>query len=334
MSTDIDRLVGHVQVMEPRRVEQVPERSGLVAQVKWDGIRMLAFVSDGGVRLQNRKLRERTSVYPEFQALRHRLSAVPALLDGEVVMFRDNRPSFPTVLRRELVGSSNADAALRRWGPATYCVFDVLFLAGEDLRSQPWRERDRLLHGLLEPSNTADQHDPGPRVHLTESFDDPSRLLESTRELGLEGIVLKDREAPYSPGKKHNSWWKLKHRRRQLAQVVGFRASGPSVTSLYLGALNEGELQYIGSAGSGLTQKVGRLLYDELLPDSVERAPVEAPKGVWREATWVRPRLVVEVEFQEWTPDGQLRHPVIVDFPRAELAQCVLEQEASSVKTP
>jgi len=326
-----DQLFGQLAVMEPRSTRRLPADGGYIAQVKWDGIRMLAFIGGGRVRLQNRQGRDRTAVYPEAAALAGMFGGEPLILDGEFVLFTAGRPSFTRLLRREQVGVAGAATALHRWGPVTYCIFDLLYAGGEDLRPAPWHERDRRLQALraalVPDAEAAPGSTPGPvvtasrvsapacQVHFVESFRDLNGLWQRTRELGLEGIVLKRTDAAYWPGKRHRAWWKLKHRQRQRAWVIGFLARGPLVTSLLLAVREADQLRYIGRVSSGLNRELGRLLHGWLAAERVSRPPATVPRNLEKQAAWVRPRLMVEVEYLEWTPAGRLRHPVLVGFP-------------------
>jgi bifunctional non-homologous end joining protein LigD len=323
---DFERLFGRLGVMEPRKARTLPQHGQFVGQVKWDGVRMLAFVTDKQVRLQNRNLRERTALFPEVRRLGSCLSLTPVILDGEFVVFMEGRPSFTAVLSRVRTSPGRAVAALRRHGPVTYCVFDVLYARGRDLRAEEWRLRNSILRELAHGYQSAQPVDPPLcHMHFTEAITDVSGLLDGTRQLGLEGIVVKELSSPYVEGKAHRFWWKLKHLKRQLAQIVGFSAEGSYVRSLMLGALKEGELTFIGSAGSGLNSEVARRLFDELSVHRRDVPPLEVPENVDSQAVWCEPTLAVEVEFLEWTPEGQLRHPVIVDFPRVPLQECVVD---------
>jgi bifunctional non-homologous end joining protein LigD len=207
---------------------------------------------------------------------------------------------------------ANAAEARRRAAqvPVHYVLFDLLHLDGHDLTGLPFVERRRLLERLVAP-------DPRWRVaSYTEG--DGQDLLDAADEHGLEGVMAKRLDSPYEPGRRSSAWVKVKVRRRQEFVVGGWQPGAGNRTgrlgSLALGYYDGNRLQYAGRAGSGFTAaeltRVGRLL-DELATDVCPFDPPPPPELV-RETHWVRPELVAEVKFGEWTEEGILRHPVYI----------------------
>jgi len=330
---------GTVAPMEPRpRPEPFADRHHLF-QLKWDGVRMLAFVAlrlleTSGtrhvpwVRLQNRRLRDRTGTYPDLTGSLERLAgAGPLLLDGEVcVLADDGRPSFPAVLRRDrLVDPQRARVAAREL-PAVYFMFDLLYCDGESLLDRPLEERLQRLEGLRREPDF-----PGNLV-LTQSYDDGQELFRRACALGLEGVVAKERGSPYVFGRRHGFWHKVKCRRRRACVVGGVTLSRGRTASLLVGAYGDGDadgngegLHYLGRVGSGLTGGQLRLLDEFSRRARRPSAPfVDPPRLSPGAVRWVEPALTVWVDYAEWTPELRLRAPSVAGFSDLPPARCLM----------
>ena len=290
----------------------LPTDAGWVYEVKWDGMRAVAFVD--GERLQVRSVNERdvTASWPELSGLPEALPVASAVLDGELVATDDQgRPSFGLLQQRMHI-SNPAEAARRAAEvPVVYVVFDLLHLDGNDLTGMPLRDRRRLLEQVLEPAAS---------WQLSPHHEDGAALYDAAVERGLEGIVAKRLDAPYAPGKRSPAWRKVKVRRRQ-EMVVGGWLPGEGGRAGRIGALLVGyhdreddgaPLRFAGRVGTGFTEaELGRLasLLQPLATDDCPFDPPPPRADVARGATWVRPELVAELAFAEWTDDGRLRHP-------------------------
>jgi bifunctional non-homologous end joining protein LigD len=278
-------------------------------ELKWDGVRTLAYCEPGRVRLESRTQRDVTSQYPEVAtALREALSSVEAVLDGEVVAFDDDgRPDFQRLQARMHLASESAVRRRMKDTPATFIAFDLLFLNGHSTMDLPYEDRRRLLEqlpldrdGLLVP--TAHSGDGAP-------------LLELTRERGLEGLLAKRLDSAYAPGTRSRAWVKVKNV-RTAELVIGGWQPGQGGRSSTLGSLALGyhaepgspELRYAGKVGTGFTEQTLGDLVRLLKPLEQEESPFEGrqpPRGT----VFVEPRLVAAVEFTEWTRAGTLRAP-------------------------
>lgn len=281
-----------------QRIPPDPERWAF--EIKWDGVRALAFVEAGRVRLQNRNGVDITGRYPEVATCR---SDRQLLVDGEVVAFdAQGRPSF--------------NALVRHSAPAHYMVFDLLHLDGRTLLDVSYVERRALLAELsLGDPGRAGPAWQVPAYHLGDGAD----LFEATREKGLEGLVAKRLDSRYLPGKRSGSWLKLKHRHQQELVVGGWipgegRRSG-TLGALLVGHHSRADLNFAGRVGSGFSDaelvELGSILNGLARNDEPFGPAPDArvPRPLARQARWVEPCLVVEVAFAEWTPDGRLRHP-------------------------
>jgi bifunctional non-homologous end joining protein LigD len=285
------------------------EDGGWAYELKWDGVRAIGYCDAGHLRLESRNGRDITSQYPELRPVAAELGQAQVVLDGEIVAFdEEGRPAFQRLQRRMHLGS---EAAVRRRmadTPVTYVLFDILFLEGRELYDLPYSDRRRLLAQLeLDGASwqTPAQHEGDGRA-----------LVDLTRAQGLEGVVAKRLDSRYSPGRRSRSWIKVKNTRSQDFVIGGWMpgegSRSSSIGSLLVGYYEpDGEglaLRYAGRVGTGFTQETLRDLARALSKLRTESSPFAGRKTP-KEATFVEPRLVAEVEFREWTQARTLRAP-------------------------
>lgn len=277
-------------------------------EIKWDGIRALAFFDRGRARLQGRKLTDRSSSYPEIIAGLQRLRG-DGVLDGEIVVLdAEGRPDFQRVLRREQTHAPDAALVKSRKHPAAYMAFDLVARNGESLCELPLVERKRRLSELLTNA-------PSPIVESAYVLGKGLAFFQEAARLGLEGVMAKRIESRYLPGERTRDWLKLKVRREIDAVLVALvRERGTRrVKSLVLGGYRAGRLVWIGNVGSGLDETTLSGLATQL-----ETLKGERPEGFTAQAPgeldWLQPRLVVRASYSELTHEGRLRHPVFVGF--------------------
>ena len=274
-------------------------------EVKWDGIRALAHLKDGRVRLRTRNLNDVTDAYPELHDLPDLLAGRDAVLDGEIVAFDEKgMPSFQKLQGRLGVVASAVAKKRRNDAPVMYMVFDLLYLDGRDVTGLPYEERRGLLESL-------DLH--GPHVQVSPSFRGQGKVLLATP--GLEGIVAKRLGSPYEAGARSRAWLKVKTQRRQEMVIGGWSAGRGArrgrIGALLLGVWDEPRgrrLLYAGSVGTGFSDEALDDLERLLRPFVMQASPFATPVDK-KDVTFVEPRFVCEVEFTEWTGDGRLRHP-------------------------
>jgi bifunctional non-homologous end joining protein LigD len=292
----------------------LPTGPGWIYEVKWDGMRVVTEVAPSGVHGWSVNGLECTAAFPELEPLADALAPVEATLDGEVVALDDEgRPSFERLQHRMHVTSA-ADARRRaEQVRIAYVLFDLLWLNGHDLTERPWSDRRRLLDQLADdlPIGT----------DVAQVYDDGPALLEVCEERGLEGVVAKRIDSVYMPGRRTRSWVKVKVRRHD-EMVVGGWATGEGNRAGRLGSLlvgyharpGDGTLRYAGRVGSGFGIAELDRMARELAPLADDRCPFEPPPPAAqsRDARWVRPEVVVEVAYGDWTTDGRLRHPVYI----------------------
>ncbi len=274
---------------------------GWVYERKLDGQRVLAVRDPSGARLYSRSGRDVTNAFPEVAEALAAQRAPAFVVDGEMVAFSGSRTSFARLQPR--IHLSDPAKARRSGVRVWFYVFDLLELDGHDLRGRPLLARKRALRGLLswrDPLRSTPH-----RVHGGEEW-----FAEICRR-GWEGLIAKRAEAPYPAGRT-DSWLKFKCEAGQELVVVGW--TEPAGSRVALGALllayyDGGDLVYAGKVGTGFSEMVLRHLLARLSPLEVEKPPCTRGTLPREGVHWVRPRLVAEVAFTEWTTAGQLRHP-------------------------
>ncbi len=323
-------MLEHVVPMLARLGELPAKDSDWAYEIKWDGVRAIAYSEPGRLRLESRNLNDITAQYPEVRGLNRALSSHSAVLDGELVAFdADGRPSFERLQQRmHLTG----EAQIRRRAqdhPVVYVIFDVLYLDGHSLMELPYTERRERLEelGLEGPA----WQTPGYAVG------GGAKLLEATAKQGLEGIMAKRLDCPYEPGKRATHWIKVKTKQRQEFVVGGWlpgegRRSG-EIGALLLGYFEDGEFRFAGKVGTGFGEKELKMLARELAPLEREASPF-AGKQPQKGARFAEPKLVAEIEFTEWTKEGMLRHPSYKGLRDDKPAELVVREVAQEPPPP
>ncbi len=319
-------FVGSVEIIEPvEPVEPVGTIEPMLAtlatpdavgdpsnwhfEMKWDGVRIIAYLEDGQVRLLSRRGRDETARYPDLVPDLAALGCKQAVLDGEIVVLdAGGAPSFGLLQPRINLTRANDIAAAARQAPAQLLLFDLLSLDGESLVGRPYEKRRELLEEL-QPSAVS-------RVQVPPVFEgDLAAAMDSSAAFRLEGVVAKRRGSVYEPGRRARTWLKIKHRRSQSVVVGGWRPGqgnrDGTIGALLLGIPDGDQLRYVGRVGSGFSD-AGLAASDRLLaPLARPDSPLaDVPAEDARDAHWVEPSLVGEVFYTEVTPTGRLRHPV------------------------
>ena len=284
--------------------------AGWAYEMKWDGLRALAFVSGGQVRLTSRTARDITFVYPELAGLAVAVGADQTVLDGEIVAFGGGPwPDFEALQQRMNISTAAQARVLAAQVPVTYVAFDVLWLDGRALLDEPYARRRELLESLgLE----------GGRWQVPPAFvgESGADIQAVSLQQHLEGIMAKRLSSKYEPGRRTTSWRKIKNVRRQEVVIGGWKPGEGGragwIGSLLVGVHDEqGALVYSGHVGTGFTQQTLRMLGDRLATLHRDTSPFAGtvPPEDARFARWVEPELVAEVAFADWTNSGRLRAP-------------------------
>jgi bifunctional non-homologous end joining protein LigD len=275
-------------------------------ELKWDGIRAVAHWNGDHLRFETRNLRDVTVAYPELQPMGKALGTTPLVLDGEVVALDEQeRPSFQ--LLQERMHVTDRHTAARRAGerPVLYAAFDLLHCGDENLMPRPFTERRACLEALSLA---------GPTWATSPSFPGEGTATYAAAEArGFEGVVAKRLDSPYLPGSRSPAWSKIKATKRDEF-VVGGWLPGEGNREGRIGALlvglpdGDGRLTYCGGVGTGFTDKELRRLQERLRPLVTGTSPFTTPPPR-RDAVFVRPEVVVDVEYRERTTGGILRQP-------------------------
>ncbi|MFQ5724214.1 MAG: DNA ligase D [Terriglobia bacterium] len=299
-----------------------------IYEIKWDGVRALAWVRDGKVEWRSRTGRTITGQYPELSVLPERILAKQALLDGEIVVLDEQgRSDFERLQSRMNV--QRPAPALRQQAPVVCYLFDLLYCDGYDLRSVPLVERKRLLRRRLDPRDPFRYSDHQP--------EQGRELFALAREQGLEGIVGKHARSPYV-SRRSPYWVKFKVTRELDAVVGGWTA--PRGSRKYFGALLLGlyegdKLRFIGGVGSGFTQKKQKALSERLQELATDRCPFDAAPKTQEQTWWAQPALVARVQHGGWTQERRLRQPVFLGLQTdRDPKECQVEAEVSASAPP
>ncbi len=286
--------------MKAASTTAAPTGDGWAAEIKWDGMRVMADVHDGSLELWSSNGRRVTSSFPDLAGLAEAVGT-NATFDGEVVAFDGERPSFGRLQQR--IHVEKPAAALLADVPVALVVFDLLRLDGQSLLTLDYLTRRRLLEDLL---------DSGSRWMVPAySIGGAEAMLAVAKEQDLEGIVVKRTDSVYQPGSRSKSWLKIKVRRRQEFVVGGWLEGlgglAGRLGSLIVGVWDGPDFIMAGRVGSGLTDDERRRLDSELT--TRDGPPFSEVPPLDKTPHWVEPTVVVEVEFAEWPADGMLRHP-------------------------
>ena len=305
-------------------------------EIKWDGYRAIAFIENGKVRLVSRNQNELTARYPELKDMPEFIQAKTAILDGEVVALdADGRASFSLMQQRTGFRPGGKRAAEKADVPVLYYAFDLLYLDGYDWRRVPLEERKKKLATLLTPGDSLRYSD-----HYAEQG---KALFEIARSKKLEGILAKKRNSGYEE-RRSREWLKIKIRHRMECVIGGF--TEPEGTRAHFGSLvlglydKQGRLIHVGQVGSGFDQKLLTEISKLLRKIETKKNPFYGEVEALRKVSWVKPELVAEIEYAEWTEGAntgsgpKLRAPVFCGLrDDKDPKECVLEQATAQAST-
>ena len=284
-------------------VQKLPEGENWLYELKLDGYRALIVKDGDRVQIRSRNEKDLTAAYPGVAAAGRRITARTAVVDGEIVAVDENgRPSFQALQHR----SGHPDHIV------TFYAFDLLHLEGRDLTGEPLAERRAHLPKVLGKSGVLLSLElPGTAAHVT----------EAVAALGLEGVIAKRRDSRYDAGQRSGAWVKLKLDKQQEFVVGGYRPGPHGVDALLVGYYEGRQLRYAGKVRAGFTPHLRRDVFASLTPLHAERCPfVDLPSSRtthWgggitaeqmQEMRWLKPTIVAQIRFVEWTAEGHLRH--------------------------
>ncbi|MGD0417211.1 MAG: non-homologous end-joining DNA ligase [Terriglobales bacterium] len=297
-------------------------------EIKWDGYRAIAFIENGGVRLVSRNQNDLTAQFSELGSLPQFVNAQRTILDGEIVALdEEGRPSFSLMQQRTGFHPGKRRLARREGVPVIYYAFDLLYLDGLDLRRVALEQRKQLLQDRIRVGGVIQFSD-----HYAEKG---LALFEAAKQRGLEGILAKKRSSVYQE-KRSNDWLKIKITQRQECVIGGY--TDPEGSREYFGALvlglydEQGRLIHVGQVGTGFDQKALKEMFTRLQTLKTKQNPFYGEIGGLRKVQFVRPELVAEIKFAEWTHESaeggmKLRAPVFMGLRADKSAdECRLEE--------
>lgn len=318
-----------IQTMLATAIDEPFDSPEWLFEIKWDGYRAVAFIEKGQARLVSRNHNDLTAQYPDLHDLPKFVKAKTAILDGEIVALdEDGRSSFSLMQQRTGFRERGRRVAAQPDIQVLYYAFDLLYLDGYDLRRVALERRKAALADLLvTPSDT---------IRLSDDFVSNGKgLFEVARSKGLEGILAKRRDSLYEP-RRSREWLKVKIKHRLEAVIAGYtepEGTRPYFGSVVLGLYDKnGNLIHVGQAGSGFDHNMLAAMWKKLKAIETDQKPFFGKVEALKKVHWVKPDLVAEIEFTEWThstDEGgpKLRAPVFMGLREdKEPKECVLEQ--------
>ncbi len=277
-------------------------------EVKWDGIRALIYLEDGQVRILSRNKNDVTKQFPELLVADKAFRATCGVFDAEIVCLDDvGKPEFKKVIKR-LMASGETNIQRLTKTSSVYCyIFDCLYLDGRSLIHEPLHKRRVWLKDALRPETS---------YRISESVEDGASLLEAAKELGLEGIMAKDLHGRYLPGKRSDSWLKIKIRNTRDCVIIGYNVGkGDRATTfggLHIAEQINHQLVYRGKVGSGFDDATLQEVFGEIKKLKETKKPILDKVMDEKISRWIEPLLVAEISFASLTPDEHFREPVFV----------------------
>jgi bifunctional non-homologous end joining protein LigD len=314
-----------IEPMMATLADDPPRGPDWLFEVKWDGVRAIAFIGNEEVRLQSRSGLRCERQYPELAVIHHLVAAREAVLDGEIAVLDERGVSrFHLIQPRIANADPNAVAHLARSTPVVYFAFDLLYLDGYDLRGASLSDRRRLLETVVSPGGV---------LRISEAFPGAGEaLLEAARENGLEGLIAKRASSRYE-SRRSREWIKIKLVNEQEFVIGGFtppRGGRDHFGALVLGVHEQGGLRWAGNVGTGFDAKSLAAVHARLEPLIVKQCPFAARPKPEAGIAWVEPDLVCQVKFANWTPDRRLRAPVFLGLRDDKSAAEVTRESAEA----
>ncbi len=304
----VDWLRATIDPMLAKAATKPPASTDYQYEVKWDGIRAIISLDEGEVRIHGRKGLDLTRQFPELRLADQAFRATSGVFDGEIVCLDEQgKPDFATVIHRMQQTADGAIDRARARHPAVCYLFDCLYLDGRPIMNEMLVRRREWLADAIRTS---------PAYRLSETVEDGAAFFGAVKELGLEGIMAKQRSSTYQPGKRSDSWLKIKARQTIECIVIGYtQGQGERESTfgaLHLAQANADGFKYVGKVGGGFDEESLRAVSGELKKSKTIKKPVREKTDDQARTVWIEPRLVCEVEFGSVTKDGVLREPVFL----------------------
>ena len=303
-----DWLRDPIEPMLARSADQPPTSKDFVYEVKWDGLRALISLDEGEIRIHGRNRMDLTRQFPELLIPERAFRATSGLFDGEIVCLdAEGKPDFRNVIQRMQQKTEAGVERAKAKHPAVCYLFDCLYLDGRAIVNEPLTRRREWLADAIK-KDTA--------YRVSEIVEEGAPFFEAVRQMGLEGIMAKQRYSTYLPGKRSDSWLKIKTRQTLECVVIGYtRGKGDrekSFGALHLAQANGAELKYLGKVGTGFDKDLFAAISAELQKLTTIKRPIKEKPLDDARSVWIEPKLMCEVQFASRTKDGMLREPVFV----------------------
>ena len=333
-----------VKPMLSTLVDKPFDNEDWVFEVKWDGVRSILFLhkSKRILELQSRNGKSITHRYPELvKALSFSTPSSSSVikckestvLDGEIVVLdkKNGIPSFQSHQRRMNVDFIKEIENLSKEIPATYYFFDILYLDGINLQGLPFLERRKILSHVIDKENA--------RIKISHFIEEKGqKVFDTTKSMGLEGLVAKHKSSKYVQGIRSRDWLKIKHIKTQDCVVIGY-TRGEGNRENYFGSLllavydNNSKFRFVGHTGSGFDFIQLDKIYKKLLAMRIDKCPIDYVPYTNRDPTWIRPELVAEIKFSDWTSEKIMRAPIFLRFREDKSPRdCFVEGEKPTEK--
>jgi len=310
-----DWLRAPIEPMLARLTQRLPDSEDYLYEVKWDGIRALISLDEGAVKIHSRNGMDISKQFPELLIPEQAFRATSALFDGEIVCVEgDGKPLFANVIHRMQQSTEGAVDRAKAKCPAVCYLFDCLYLDGRPILNEPFTRRREWLQDAIRTGSV---------YRVSEAMTEGTALLEAVKQLGLEGIMAKQRNSTYTPGKRSDAWLKVKARQTVECTIIGYTPGegdrGKSFGALHLAQADGNELKYVGKVGTGFDARLLKDIFAEVKQLTVIKKPIKEKTMDDAHSVWVEPKLICEVQFASITRDGLLREPVFVRL-RPDLA--------------
>lgn len=307
------KLPKNIKPMLCKLVDKSFDDAGWLFETKWDGYRAIAQVEKGKVRLYSRNNLDFNEHYPSLVEALGKIRR-DFVIDGEIVVFDEGDRSRFQLLQNYLKTGR---------GNLAYCLFDLLYLDGRNLVDTPLLERKKILKRLLGKDRLLRYSD-----HV---LGKGVKAFKVAEQKGLEGVIAKKVDSLYEMGKRTGDWQKIKTRQEQEVVIGGFTAPTGDrkyFGSLVTGAYEKGQLVFTGQVGGGFDEKKLKELYDKMKKLITDKCPFAVEPKTNSQATWIHPRLVAQVKFEEWTKDGEMRQPIYLGLRVDKKAHAVHRERA------
>jgi DNA ligase D-like protein (predicted ligase)/DNA ligase D-like protein (predicted polymerase)/DNA ligase D-like protein (predicted 3'-phosphoesterase) len=303
-----DWLRDPIEPMLARPADKPPGAEDYLYEVKWDGLRALVSLDEGDIIIHGRNRMDLTKQFPELLIPDQAFRATSAVFDGEIVCLEaDGKPNFKNVIHRMHQKTDCAIERAKAKVPAVCYLFDCLYLDGRPILNEPLSRRREWLEDAIKKDSA---------YRVSGIVEDGAALFEAVKQMGLEGIMAKQRNSTYQPGKRSDAWLKIKARQTVECVIIGYtQGKGDRETqfgALHLAQAHGGELKYVGKVGTGFDDDSLKAVAAEVQKLPVIKRPVKEKPLDDARSVWVGPKLICEVQFASLTPDGMLREPVFV----------------------